>query len=63
MEGFIYCMCVCEGGEGGGGLAEKGELIDEKSCGGAASSHACSVPPCLHDATGGQGIGDLAGAG
>ena len=42
------------------GLAE---LIDEKNGGGAASSHACSVPPCLHDATGGQGVGDLAGAG
>lgn len=51
------------------GLTERGELIDEKSGEGlggggrAASSHACSVPPCLHDATGGQGVGDLAGAG
>jgi len=31
--------------------------------GGAASSHAFIVPPCLHDATGGQGVGDLASAG
>lgn len=59
MEG-LFTVDVREGM----GLAERVEFIDEQSGGGVQ----CQVmpaasPPCLHDATRGQRVGDLAGAG
>lgn len=50
------------------GLGRKGQAYRQSGGGGgvgggSALSHACSAPPRLHDAAGGQGVGDLAGAG
>lgn len=41
------------------GLAERESLL---TCGSSVESR-LQCQPCLHDATGGQGVGDLAGAG
>ena len=47
------------------GLADWVQLIDKKIVGDGEQRRVMPAvpPPCLHDATRGQGVGDLAGAG